>query len=111
MHREFPGLYWDEERQRYFPLSSRPASQSAVSQSVASSSQIQTHMNETKQMQKGNSQGSPRPLKRHKVDSSRVFSLTYDNGLRFRDSYMHRERHAQQVFSFLLSMTLPDAVH
>ncbi|KAL4245699.1 CUL4-DDB1 E3 ligase complex substrate receptor [Abortiporus biennis] len=28
MPRDLPGLYWDETKQRYFPLSSRPASQS-----------------------------------------------------------------------------------
>lgn len=27
MPRELPGLYWDEEKQRYFPISARPAGQ------------------------------------------------------------------------------------
>lgn len=27
MPRDLPGLYWDEQRKRYFPLSARPAAQ------------------------------------------------------------------------------------
>ena len=39
MPRDLPGLYWDEEKKRYFPLSSRPASsQSQPGPSTLSSS-------------------------------------------------------------------------
>ncbi|KAI0770116.1 hypothetical protein C8Q74DRAFT_1201519 [Fomes fomentarius] len=75
MPKDLPGLYWDEEKKRYFPLASRPAGppQTSTSQTAAVS-HSQSHRNPTGSRRqrspstKSKDSDSPPPKRQHSWD-------------------------------------------
>lgn len=103
MPRELPGFYWDAEKNRYFPLSHRPASPSRASSSsvplvhtrptqnqILGTSVPQSSRSERHQVTPSTS----RPVKRRKVDLQPRASQV-SNRLRSVQSYAQQLRASQ----------------
>ncbi|KAH9924301.1 uncharacterized protein BXZ73DRAFT_50469 [Epithele typhae] len=109
---DLPGLYWDEEKKRYFPISSKPAG--AVSRPIPPSAR-----NDNRQRPRprprthgAESDSDTPPSKRHHAGSSARTSTTWDVWNGFRESALSLQRgrskqyayfalHSQEEFQFM----------
>lgn len=114
MPRDLPGLYWDEERKRYFPLSARPAVPTQTGTGPNNPSRPrgarQSAAPNTCQVQSRQVQGAnaaPRPRKRRKVELLPGGSAgrgLVNEGLRLSTTYSQMRRHTEYVNVFHFNM-------
>lgn len=101
MPRDLPGLYWDEEKKRYFPESSRPARATSkpAHSSEAAPSQPQQSRRRRRSPQRTGSE-SPPPKRQHAVDDAQSVSAWRSfSALRESSLSVHRRRCVQYVVS------------
>ncbi|TFK91871.1 hypothetical protein K466DRAFT_283280 [Polyporus arcularius HHB13444] len=92
MPRDLPGLYWDEEKKRYFPISSRPAG-STPTHPAATASQPQEHGKRRRRSPRRTSSDSPSPKRQHAADDPQSSNAWRSfNALRGSASTVHRRR-------------------
>ncbi len=97
MPRDLPGLYWDEEKKRYFPISSRPAG-STPTHPAATASQPQKHGKRRRRSPRRTSSDSPSPKRQHAADDAQSPNAWRSfNALRGSALTVHRRRCVQYV--------------
>lgn len=124
MPRDLPGLYWDEDKKRYFPISSRPAGTAPQKPAPPNPSGSATHSGQQEHdPRKGTSdrrrgsrtdmQGSPSP-KRHRAGNSEMKpSNTWSSLNSFSESTLglQRRRCMQYVRRWRSAFVTPSNVH
>ena len=78
MPKDLPGLYWDEEKKRYFPLASRPAGSASSNPTArvpdAQSTASHSHPQRPNRRQRTSpSSDSPPPKRQHSWDGAQTF--------------------------------------
>ncbi|KAI0699947.1 hypothetical protein C8T65DRAFT_580735 [Cerioporus squamosus] len=99
MPRDLPGLYWDDEKKRYFPVTSRPAGSipkpPALRQgATTAASQPQEHGKRRRRSLRRTASESPAPKRQHATDDAEASINAWRsfNALRQSPLSMHRRR-------------------